>query len=203
MKLYDFPLSGHAHRARAMLSILSIDAERHIMDLANGEHKSPAFLAINPLGQVPTLVDGDVELRDSTAILTYLALRYDESRTWLPEDPAIAAEIQAWLSVSVHELFNGPCVSRLIKLFNYDADPLKAVEKAHTIFEHLFEPHLTKQNWLVGDSPTIADIANYSYIARVHEGDVSLDGYPNIVAWLKRVESIEGFEPMPHASDFF
>ena len=202
MKLYDFPLSGHAHRARAMLSLLSVDADIHVMDLANGEHKTPEFLKINPLGQVPTLTDGEVNLRDSTAILTYLALKYDQSRTWLPTDPALAAEVQSWLSVSVHEVFDGPCVTRLIKLFNYDSDHAKAVEKSHAVFTQLFEPHLAKQDWLVGDAPTIADIANYSYIARVNEGEVSLDNYPNIRAWLERVEGIEGFEPMPHASDF-
>jgi glutathione S-transferase len=203
MKLYDFPLSGHAHRARAMLKILGLDFESKMMDLANGEHKEPEFLAINPLGQVPALTDGDVVLRDSTDILTYLALKYDESRKWLPTDPAVAAEVQAWLSVSVHEVFDGPCVARVIKLFNFDADLETAIKKSHAVFKHLFEPHLEKNDWLAGNTPTIADIANYSYIARVNEGDVSLDNYPNIRAWLARVEGIEGFEPMPHASDFF
>jgi glutathione S-transferase len=202
MKLYNFPLSGHAHRARAMLKLLGLDFETKNMDLMNGEHKEPAFLAINPLGQVPVLADGDVVLRDSTAILTYLALKYDKSRTWLPADPAVAAEVQAWLSVSVHEVFNGPCVARITKLFGFDGDLDKAIEKSHAVFKHLFEPHLAKQDWLVGHTPTIADIANYSYIARVSEGDVSLDNYPNIRAWIERIEGIQGFEPMPHAADF-
>ncbi|MBO1254488.1 glutathione S-transferase family protein [Alteromonas sp. 5E99-2] len=201
MKLYDFPLSGHAHRARAMLSLLNVDYDHHVMDLANGEHKTPEFLAINPLGQVPTLTDGDVVLRDSTAILTYLALKYDDKRQWLPEDPALAALVQSWLSVSVHEVFDGPCVSRLIKLFGYQADHAQAVEKAHTVFTTLFEPHFENNEWLVGNAPTIADIANYSYIARVNEGEVSLENYPNIRAWLVRVESLDGFEQMPHAAD--
>ncbi len=202
MKLYDFPLSGHSHRVRAMLGLLSIDYEKYVVDLPNGEHKTPEFMAINPLGQVPALTDGDSNLRDSTAILTYLALKYDEARQWLPADPVLAAEVQSWLSASVHEVFDGPCVARLIKLFNYDSDLEQAIQKSHTVFSQLFEPHLAKHQWLVGDSPTIADIANYSYIARVNEGDVSLDKYPFINAWLKRIEALEGFEPMPNASDF-
>lgn len=202
MKLYNFPLSGHAHRVRAMLSLLDLDVEIKDMDLANGEHKKADFLTLNPLGQVPVLTDDDLVVRDSTAILTYLALKYDDSRTWLPKDPALAAQVQTWLSASVHEVFQGPCVARLIKLFNYNSDLDSAIQKSHQVFTELFEPHLTKHQWLVGDSPTIADIANYSYIARVDEGDVSLDEYPNINAWLRRVENLDGFEAMPIAAEF-
>jgi len=65
--------------------------------------------------------------------------------------------------------------------------------------EELFEPHLANNEWLVDNSPTIADIANYSYISVSHEGDIDLTPYKNVQAWLKRVEGIYGFEPMVDA----
>jgi glutathione S-transferase len=82
MKLYHFPLSGHAHRARLFLSLLDLPHEVIDVDLANGEHKSPAFLAINPFGQVPVLEDDGVYISDSNAILVYLAKKSGRSE-WL------------------------------------------------------------------------------------------------------------------------
>ena len=104
IKLYDHPLSGHAHRARAMLKLLGLEYESVVVDLANNAHKSPEFLALNAFGQVPVLVDGDVVIRDSAAILTYLASKYDTSGYWLPKDPALAAEVAAWLTTSTKEI---------------------------------------------------------------------------------------------------
>lgn len=200
IKLYDVPLSGHAHRPRALLKLLNIEYQTIAVDMMSGEHKSPEFLKINPLGQVPAFIDDSVVLRESTAILVYLALKYDDKRTWLPSDPA-AAQVQAWLSVSSKEVYEGPCAARISKLFKAPIDHGKAVEKAYQLFDTLFEPHLEKNNWLVGEKPTIADIANYAYIATAHEGEISLDNYPHISAWLKRIEMLEGFEKMPSAAD--
>ena len=76
IKLYNFPRSGHAHRAELMLSLLQLPTELIFVDLAKGEHKTPEFLAINPFGQVPAIDDGGTIISDSNAILVYLAKRY-------------------------------------------------------------------------------------------------------------------------------
>lgn len=196
MKLYIHPASGHAHRATAMIDLLNIDCEIIILDLLTGEHQQPEFLKLNPLGQVPTLVDGDVVIRDSTAILTYLALKFDSERTWLPEDPILAAHVQSWLATSVKEIFEGPCGARITKFFGYPMDYDTTVEKTHSLIKTLFEPHLGQNEWLVGDAPTIADIANYGYLAMVEEAGVSIADYPNLRAWIARVETLNGFKKM-------
>ena len=74
IRLYRFALSGHAHRVQLMLSLLQLPCELVDVDLAAGEHKTPAFLALNAFGQVPVIEDGDFTLADSNAILVYLAL---------------------------------------------------------------------------------------------------------------------------------
>ena len=150
--------------------------------------------------QVPTFTHDDVTLRDSTAILIYLAQTFDKTNSWYPKEALIQAQIQQWLSVAVHEIMNGPFVLRAIQLFGVPADESSAREKTAKLFDDLFEPHLAKNQWLVGSSPTIADIACYSYIARVTEGKFSLDTYPAIQKWLSAVENIHGFKPMMHAN---
>jgi len=150
---------------------------------------------------VPVLTDGDLVLRDSSAILVYLARKYDKSNKWLPADPDKQALVQQWLSNSVNEINNGPFVLRAMKLFGMQADREAVVQKTDKLFQKLFEPHLTSKQWLAGTEPTVADIACYSYIARVTEGDFSLEPYPRIREWLVRVEAIDGFTPMMRTSD--
>ncbi|WP_342076992.1 glutathione S-transferase family protein [Yoonia sp. SS1-5] len=203
MKLYGHPLSGNAHRALTLLSILGVDHESIVVNLPAGEHKQPDFLAMNPLGQVPVLVDGDVTLRDSTAILIYLARKFDTANYWLPTDAKGNAQVQEWLSTAVNEIMQGPFVVRAIKMFGAPADLDAAKAKSDALFTDLFEPHLTGRDWLVGDHATLADLACYSYIARITDGDYALDAYPAINAWLARVEAIDGFAPMVVGADFF
>lgn len=201
MKLYGHPLSGNTHRVKALLSILGIDYDYVSVDMKSGAHKKPDFLKMNPLGQVPVLEDDGLILRDSSAILIYIARKYDTANIWLPADAASAAQVQQWLSTAVNEINAGPFRLRLIKLLGSSFDYETALAVTTWIFGDLFEPHLTKNKWLVGDKPTLADLACYSYIARVTEGDFDLSAYPSIQAWLARVEKIDGFTPMVHAAE--
>jgi len=199
IKLYDFTLSGNAHRIRLLLSLLQLPHQRIEIDLAAGEQKQDWFLHLNPLGEVPVLVDDDVVLRDSTAILVYLAKKYDGGKYWLPEDAKLAAEIQQWLAIAGHEMNDGPSNARRVTVFGRKLDHAQAIENSHQLFRNVFEPQLAQQNWLVGDHPTIADIANYSYIKVAPEGGVNLDEYPHIRSWLARIEALENFATMPKA----
>lgn len=193
---YGNPISGNAHKVYNFLNILGVPFENKDVDLGAGEHKSPDFLALNKLGQIPVMTDDDIVLRDSVAILTYLARQYDASNQWLPTDSYQLALVQQWLSVSVNEIRGGPAMIRAIKLFGMSDDTAPVIEKTEKLFNELFEPHLKNNDWLVGDDPTIADIACYSYIARVDDGDFSLEPYSALRGWLSRVEAIKGFAPM-------
>lgn len=195
VRLYRHPLSGHAHRVQLFLSILGIPVELIDVDLFGGEHKSPEFLAKNPFGQVPVLEDGDVVLADSNACLVYLAKRYDDSRSWYPEDPVAAAQVQRWLSIAAGELKAGPATARVIKVRNAPLD----YESAKAVSTNLFgilEKILGEREFLTGATPTIADLALYTYTAHAPEGGISLTPYPSISAWLRRIESLPGFVPM-------
>ncbi|MGF1625823.1 MAG: glutathione S-transferase family protein, partial [Alphaproteobacteria bacterium] len=185
IRVHSFPISGHAHRVRLFLSLLRLPHEVVDVDLAGGAHKAPPFLAMNPFGQVPVLEDGDVVIADSNAILVYLALRYDTDGQWYPREPVAAAAVQRWLSVAAGELNAGPGAARLAALFGLDKDVAPARMTAARLFD-LLDRHLAGRRFLVGDAPTLADIALYSYTAHAPEGGVALAPYPELRAWLLR-----------------
>ena len=197
--LYRHALSGHSHRVEAMLSILGLLADIVDVDLANGAHKQAEYLAKNRFGQVPVLEDGTDTLSDSNAILIYLATKYDAERNWLPLDLVVAAEVHRFLSVAAGKIAFGPAAARLVNVFGAGLDHDNAIATAHAVISDL-DAHLDGRSWLVNEQPTIADIANYAYIAHAPEGDVSLDNYANVRAWLQRIEQIPGFLPMQPTS---
>jgi glutathione S-transferase len=195
IRLYSFPLSGHAHRVQLMLSLLDLPHDIINVDLQGGEHKQPAFIARNPRGQVPVIVDGEITLYDSTAILVYLAKQYGDKQ-WLPEDPLTAAQVQQFLSLASGEIFEGPNRVRLVKLFKRELDYDLALQKAKAVLQ-LLETHLQQRDFLVGSGPTIADVACYAYVAHVPEGGVELTPYPAVQAWLRKIEALPRFVGMP------
>jgi len=195
IKLYNFPKSGHAHRIELMLSLLNLPTELEFVDLAKGAHKQPDFLALNPFGQVPVIDDNGTVIADSNAILVYLAKKYDNG-TWLPEEPAAAARVQRWLSVAAGPLAFGPAAARLVTVFGAAFNTDEVIARAHTLLK-VIDAELAKAPFLAGSTPTIADIANYSYIAHAPEGNVSLEPYANVRSWLARIESLPGFVAMP------
>ena len=87
LKLYDSPLSGNCHKVRMLLSMLEIDYQTVPVDIPSGQNRQPAYLAVNPLGRVPVVDDDGVVIRDSQAILIYLA-RKTGAEDWYPGDAA-------------------------------------------------------------------------------------------------------------------
>ncbi len=193
MKLYHTALSGHAHRARLFLSLLGVPHEAIEVDLKAGAHKRPEFLALNPFGQVPVLDDDGTVVSDSNAILVYVARKLGRT-DWLPTDAVAEAAVQRWLSVAAGELAYGPAAARLVTVFGADFRPAEVIARAHTLLGRL-EAHLDGRDWLVGERPTIADVALYSYLAGAPEGNVDLSGYGRVGAYLRRIEGLPGFLP--------
>jgi glutathione S-transferase len=181
---------------RLFLSLLGMPFETVEVDLAAGAQRAPEFLRRNSFGQVPVIEDGDVTLADSNAILLYLNESYaaDPAR-WLPRDPLGAARVQRWLSVAAGPLASGPSMARVIVLFNLSTDASEVIARSHKLLQ-VVEAELAGRPFLVGANATLADVANYSYIAHAPEGNVSLDAYPRVRQWLSRIEALPGFVPM-------
>jgi glutathione S-transferase len=191
IRLHGHPLSGHVHRVELFLSLLGLPFEKVTVDLTRGEHKSPAFLALNPFGQLPVIEDGDLVLADSNAILVYLALTHDADARWLPRDAIGAARVQRWLSVASGPLAYGPAAARVAMLFGRPADQAQR-DAAARLFA-LMNQQLAVQPFLAAPHPTIADVALYAYSAHAPEGGVSLATYQHLRQWLARIEALPRF----------
>ena len=194
IRLYRFALSGHAHRVELFLSLLGLPMDLIEVDLRAGAHKQPEFLKKNPFAQVPVIEDGAHTLGDSLAILVYLAVKYgDES--WYPRDALGAAAVQRFLSIAANEIVRGPSAARRITLFGGTSGYEAAKAVSLQLFD-LLDRHLATQPFLAGPQVTIADIANYTYVAHAPEGGIALTDYEHLRRWLARVEALPGFVPM-------
>ncbi|MEO1902549.1 MAG: glutathione S-transferase [Alcanivorax sp.] len=195
MKLYDMELSGNCYKVRLFAALVGIKLELVPVDLAAGEHKQSPFIDLNPWAQVPVLQDGDVLLRDSQAILVYLARQYG-GHQWWPDSPAHQGEVMQWLSTAANEIHAGPNAARLVDKFGYPLDKVRALEVSDQVLP-LIERHLSERRWLALGRPTIAECAVFPYIALGWEGGVSLEPYPAIRAWIARIKALPGFVEMP------
>ena len=191
--LYGGPLSGNAYKVRLLLNLLGLEFEETVVNLQTRENQADSFLALNPRGQIPTLVDGEVTIWDSQAILVYLARRYGEA--WLPVEPAAMAEAMQWLAVAENELLFGLARARAVKCFGRDFD-LASCQAYGRAGLKVLEQRLADHQWLAAGKPTIADIACMPYAALSYMGDIPLDDYPAVRAWIDRVRALPGFIAM-------
>jgi glutathione S-transferase len=195
MQLYDLELSGNCYKIRLFAALARIPLDIVAVDFLAGAHKQPPLIGLNPWGEIPILVDGEVVLRDSQAILVYLASKY-AGESWLPRDPAGLAEVMQWLSTAANEVQNGPASARLVDKFGYALDKADTLKRSARILP-LIEAHLGKRQWLACGRPTIADCAVFPYVALAPEGGVSLADYPHIRQWIGRVKALPDFLAMP------
>jgi glutathione S-transferase len=203
IRLYDFELSGNCYKARLLMGMLGVPYERIALDFYPGrEHKSPWFLAINPLGQLPVIDDDGFVLRDAQAILVYVASQYDPSGLWYPRsDARMLGRISQWCAFA-DSITATASAARLHDGLFYDVDIDTCRAGAHALFrvldEHLWFAEQEGQAWLSSrDHPTIADIACFPYVMLSEEGGISRLPYPAIRRWTDRVKRIPGFALMP------
>ena len=200
IRLYDYVLSASCYKIRLMAALLGVTLEQEAVDFHPGRaHKSVEFARLNPAGTLPVLVDGDVILTESTAMLVYLAQL--SGRGWLgPSDPKSAAQVQQWLAFS-GRLAASLGMARLHDMLLYDGDIDAWRAQGHAALREL-EAALTERRfaggvWLVGDAPSIADIACFPNVALSQDGGVSLDAYPSVRLWTRAIRALDRFVEMP------
>lgn len=199
IKLYDYELSGNCYKLRLFMNMLGVKYEAVPVDFYPGrEHKSDWFLKINPLGQLPVLVDDGLVLRDAQAILVYLAAKYDPTGKWYPiKDAGKLGDIGQWLAFA-DGITATASAARLHEGLFYDFDIDACQQGAHRLFrildEHLWFAEKQEHDWICpGSHPTIADIACFPYVMLSEEGGISRQDYPAIRRWCDRVKRIPGF----------
>lgn len=197
--LYDYVLSGNCYKIRLMAALLGVGHDTVAVDFfPGGEHRSEKMRALNPAGTLPVLVAGDTVLTESAAMLVWLADRHDPSGTWFPTGQR--GEVAEWLGFS-GVLTATAGEARLGAMIQKPVDMDTALAGARRAFRRL-EARLTDQllrgsSWLVGDGPTIADIACFPYVALGPDAGLTHDALPALRNWLYAIRGLPGFVTMP------
>lgn len=199
MKLYNANLSPNALRARAVAYELGLDIEIVEIDMRAGEHKSEHFLALNPNGKVPVLVDGDFAVWESRAINVYLAGLKPKAGLY-PDDAKTRAIVDQWTYWGAIHL--GPAIQRVAferlfkPMFGMGEADEAAVEsglKETAQLLPILDTALKGKDWIAGDL-SLADFALASVFVYREGAGISPDGTPNVAAWLARIESRESWK---------
>jgi glutathione S-transferase len=200
MKLYAFPPSPNARKVAAVVAHLRLtDIEYALVRLHKGEHRQPDYLAINPMGKVPTLRDGDLMLWESNAICQYLADRAGDT-AFFPADPKVRANIARWLfweagtwspvvDVFTHENVRKP----MLGIGTADPARLASAEERFVPLAKLLDEHLAERSFLLGERVTLADFVVAGAATYVERGRIPIDDHPHVKAWWDRIIAIEAW----------
>jgi len=188
MRLYEFAPT-RSIRARWTLQELGVEFETITVNLIAGEHRRPEFLRINPAGKLPVLVDGDLVLTESVAIVLYLAEKYPE-KGFLPADLARRAQVNRWLLFAATEL-EQPLwrISRHTALYPEEKRLPGDVVLARQEFKEMaavLERHLQGRQFVVGDRVTVADFVTAYTLDWGGEAGL-LDGFPGLRTYMERM----------------
>lgn len=192
MKLYDLTVSPNARRVRICAAELAMPLDRVALDFARGEQRAPGYLALNPMGKVPTVTEGDFVLWESAAILCHLGAQRPGS-IW-PTEAAAQAHVLQWLfftSCHLDPYFTTLVVERLVKpRRNLPADEARVAHAREelTRFLGVVEAQLARHELLTGRY-SLADIAAGCTIDLAPSLGVELAQYPHTRGWLERLHA--------------
>ena len=206
MKLYYDPITVNCRKVVAGLDLIGASYDEEILDYFAGDQKQPAYTALNPNAELPTLVDDDLVLWESNAIMVYASEKLGNLSVY-PDDPKIRADITRWLLWESSKWF-GTCYAYLVENVVkpiLDDVPDEALLADHAPTFHaqaqILEDALAGREWLCDDHATIADIAVAAPMHLHAVQKLPLDDYPNIRAWMARVEALpcwQKSDPIPH-----
>jgi glutathione S-transferase len=200
MKLYFNPLSPNVRRVRLTAAVLGLQLEERLLDFSKGEHKNPEYLALNPNGAVPTLVDGDFVLTESRSIMQYLASKKPEAGL-LPKDEAARADVTRWqfwdashFSPQLGTLAFEKMIKGMMGLGEPDAGKVQEALTNFRRFAAVLEKRLEGKQFVVGNALTLADLTLASSLMYAVQVEVPLAEFPNVKAWHARITALDGWK---------
>jgi glutathione S-transferase len=181
----------------AVLHHLGQPFEERLVDLTKGETHTPEYLAINPNGLMPTLVEGDFVLWESNAIMQYVA----EGTDLLPADARSRAEVTRWMcwqlahwGSALGTMIFEPLAPHFFPGHQTDHAAVAKAQEKFARFAPVLEKHLTGRQFLVGDRLTVADFSVAGSLVHSEMAQVDLSAYPQIAAWRARVTSLPAWQ---------
>ena len=193
--LYHYPFSQHARRVVMLLEEARLPyALRHVA-MDRGEHASPEFARVNPNGQVPALVDEDLTLTESNAILRYVCVKHSLTG-WYPAAARERAQVDQWLDWNQCQLSPAVVDVVLNEVFLGEAGDVAAAARGRERLPKLaaiLEARLGETAYMVGERPTIADLSIASNISHLALAD-AMPKTARLVGWFERVAELDGFQ---------
>ena len=200
MKLYHNPLSPNVRRVRLTAAVLGIQLEEQKLDFAKGEHKSPEYLALNPNGAVPTLVDGDFVLTESRSIMQYLASKKPESGL-LPKDEQARADVTRWqfwdsshFSPQLGTLTFEKMIKGMMGMGEPDQSKIKDALAGFRRFAAVLDKRLDGQKYVVGKALTIADLTLASSLMYAEVTEAPVAEFPHIKEWFATITALDAWK---------
>ena len=198
MQFYTFPASANCRKVAAVAKELGLELEEKVVDFMAGGHKAPDYLAINPNGKVPALVDGDVKLWESNAIMGYLCSKVDNTDLW-PKSNA-RYDIMRWMYWELAH-WGPPCdtfafenvLKGMIGAGDPDAAKLATATEDFKKYAGILENHLEGRKYLTGDKPTIADIAVASHLTYAVPAKIPVGEFKRVSAWNTALNELPGW----------
>lgn len=200
IRLYGMSASGNCWKPAALLGLLGRPYDWVEVDIVKGESRSFGYMTLNPNGKVPLLEenapDGKRYLAESNAMLCYLA----EGSAWLPTEPWQRAKVMEWMFFEQYS--HEPYIATVRFWVKFLGKQGKWKEKIDTAMKKgygalgVMDFQLEKTPFMVGSTPTIADLALFAYTHVADEGGYSLERYPAVRAWLARMHALPGFVAM-------
>jgi glutathione S-transferase len=193
--LHCFAQSGNAYKAALMLELTGADWAPRFVDFFNGETRTPAYRAINVMGEIPVLEHAGTRLTQSGVILDYLA---ETTGRFGAADAGERREILRWLLYDNHKLTSYTATYRFLRRFGKDPAPSVVQEfrkRAETAWGVL-DAHLDGREFVVGERPTIADLSLCGYLFWPDELDVDdWSAHPRLRGWLARIRALPRWKP--------
>lgn len=194
MKLYHWPISHNARKVRALAKYLTLDVDEVVLSMQDKEHKSADFMAINPMGQVPAIQDGDYTVWQANAVLIYLAAQ--------SENPLLGRSAQEWGSITQWMLWQSSALAPVVvplHVENYfkrargiaaDAEKRDAALAQLCALLSVLDGALSGRDYLVGDRLTVADFAVAGDFSHAANAGFPLTEFPNVQRWLNTIEAL-------------
>jgi len=195
MKLYCFGESGNAYKAALALELSGLDWEPVYVDFFGGETRTPAYRAINEMGEVPVLVDGARTITQSGAIQMYVS---EKSGKFGGSTPDEARDIMRWVLWDNNKLCGQAGMTRfLMNFLPEDKRPAEVIAwyqgRLKTVYT-ILDAHLAGRDWIVGDSVTNADFSCCGYLFYDEPFGFDRADWPNIDRWLSNIQGLDGWK---------
>lgn len=196
MKYYYHPASPNCRKVSALIEMLGIDAEHVFVNLPKGEQATPKFLAINPNGMVPALVDDGTTVLESNCILIHLAEKAG-SELWSQADKLDILRWMFWEQSHFMYAAGTLFFQKLLKpLIGQEPDEARIAEAVAKFRRHAkaLDGHLENRTWLVGDRMTLADLAVAANLTYADATGLPMEEFPNVRRWYAAIEALPAWQ---------